>query len=434
MMAAVVLATGISQYLERSVATRVDDIVTNAMPSVQVLSLARLELSHMERDVGRFVRAPAEQRPELQQLIATERHAIDVALASYRSLPYFAGERGLAAPTPALLARVDERVAALTSRGDPATLDPLRDDIIALDDLLEHLVSFDASQGQQLGLSIGKARARSHEFELISDAVIVLLAVGATLLAVRQLRQALSNLVTQRSVAELRASELETKVDELGHFAGRVAHDVLSPLSTAMLSFQIIEQSAQHEPRMKRATRLGVAAVERVHTLVEGLLAFARAGGHPEAGDSTAIAPVIADVVDGLHAQAKAARIELVAESVPVASVACSAGVLTSVLSNLVRNAIRYMGESLERRIVIRVRDAGAARWRVEVQDTGPGIPPGQEQRIFEPYVQLGRANAGIGLGLATVDRLVRAHGGRVGVSSPPGHGCLFWFELPAAA
>jgi signal transduction histidine kinase len=76
------------------------------------------------------------------------------------------------------------------------------------------------------------------------------------------------------------------------------------------------------------------------------------------------------------------------------------------------------------------------ARLRVEIEDTGPGVPAGHQLRIFEPYVQLRPGSgSGIGLGLATVDRLVRAHGGAAGVVSPVerGHGSLFWFELPIA-
>jgi signal transduction histidine kinase len=71
------------------------------------------------------------------------------------------------------------------------------------------------------------------------------------------------------------------------------------------------------------------------------------------------------------------------------------------------------------------------SRWRLEVQDTGPGIPPGHEERIFEPHVQLDPGGGGIGLGLATVERLVNAHRGKLGVVSPPGSGALFWVELP---
>jgi signal transduction histidine kinase len=106
--------------------------------------------------------------------------------------------------------------------------------------------------------------------------------------------------------------------------------------------------------------------------------------------------------------------------------------VLASLVSNLVRNAIRYIGDAETRRIDVRVLEAGE-RWRFEVQDTGPGIPADQQHRIFEPHVQLGPGTSGIGLGLATVDRLVRAHAGTLGVISTPGSGALFWFELPRA-
>jgi signal transduction histidine kinase len=107
--------------------------------------------------------------------------------------------------------------------------------------------------------------------------------------------------------------------------------------------------------------------------------------------------------------------------------------VFASLITNLVRNAIKYMGDASVRRIDVRVSD-NLSRWRVEVADTGPGIPLDHQQRIFEPYVQIVRGGAGIGLGLATVDRLVRAHGGAVGLSSRPGAGACFWFELPKAA
>jgi signal transduction histidine kinase len=106
---------------------------------------------------------------------------------------------------------------------------------------------------------------------------------------------------------------------------------------------------------------------------------------------------------------------------------------LTVVLSNLIRNAIHYAREGpREHRVLVRATSAPPGV-RFEVDDTGPGLEPGTEARIFEPFVRLGDGGGGIGLGLATVKRLVAAHGGRVGVRSSPGRGCCFWFELPAA-
>lgn len=74
-----------------------------------------------------------------------------------------------------------------------------------------------------------------------------------------------------------------------------------------------------------------------------------------------------------------------------------------------------------------------AARVRFEVEDTGPGLPPGLEPLVFEPYVRGHKTGAGIGLGLATVRRITEAHGGEVGVFANKERGCTFWFELPCA-
>jgi signal transduction histidine kinase len=103
-------------------------------------------------------------------------------------------------------------------------------------------------------------------------------------------------------------------------------------------------------------------------------------------------------------------------------------------VGNLVRNAIKYMGDSATRRIVVRVREEGE-RVRTEVADTGPGIPPETRASLFELYFRgrHERGKEGLGLGLATVKRLAEAHGGSVGVSSEVGRGSTFHFLLPRA-
>jgi len=126
--------------------------------------------------------------------------------------------------------------------------------------------------------------------------------------------------------------------------------------------------------------------------------------------------------------------VDLCIEEVPSCDVRCSPGVLTSLLSNLVQNAIKYVADSEVRRVVVRTRDLGN-EIRVEVEDTGPGVPPSDQQRMFDPFVRgPGAAGPGIGLGLATVRHLAEAHGGHAGVRSEPGHGAVFWFSVPYAA
>jgi signal transduction histidine kinase len=105
------------------------------------------------------------------------------------------------------------------------------------------------------------------------------------------------------------------------------------------------------------------------------------------------------------------------------------------VLANLLGNAAKFVveGSELPRRIAVRVREEGHAA-HVEVEDNGPGIPPEAEERIFEPFRRLNTTRqAGFGLGLATVKKIVEAYHGRLGVRSRPARGSVFWFELPKA-
>jgi signal transduction histidine kinase len=195
-----------------------------------------------------------------------------------------------------------------------------------------------------------------------------------------------------------------------------------------------------------------------VRTIVEGILEFARSGARPSSG-SADVAEVLDGVLAELAPEAEGARVQLhvppferasspaeIRRGAPRAvrltspervKVATSPGVLTSVVSNLVRNAIKYMGDSPTRSISVCV----LARRRsvlFEVCDTGPGVKPELHGYIFEPYARVdGTGVPGIGLGLATVKRFVTAHGGSVGVRSPAspetGAGAVFWFDLPRA-
>ena len=80
----------------------------------------------------------------------------------------------------------------------------------------------------------------------------------------------------------------------------------------------------------------------------------------------------------------------------------------------------------------MRVVERGALV-RFEIEDTGPGLPPALADRVFERHVR-GERSTGLGLGLATVKRLVDNCGGQLGVHSRPGHGSCFWVELPRAS
>ena len=108
---------------------------------------------------------------------------------------------------------------------------------------------------------------------------------------------------------------------------------------------------------------------------------------------------------------------------------------LEQVLTNLIGNALRYARPG--GRIEVATRrlddgDEGGAHVEVAVSDDGPGVPPADRERIFEPWVRgRERRDAGLGLGLAICKRIVEAHGGRIGVGDAPGGGSRFRFTLP---
>jgi signal transduction histidine kinase len=181
-----------------------------------------------------------------------------------------------------------------------------------------------------------------------------------------------------------------------------------------------------------RLSGRALTSLKRLQATVSALLEFARAAGRPAAA-RTPLASHAAALIAELRPLADEANIELGSGALPDVDVACAPGILSVLLSNLVRNAIKYMGVSPVRRVDLH-GFAHRGRVRLEVHDTGPGVPPEMAQRIFEPFVRA-EANgvAGIGLGLATVKRLAEAHGGRVGVHAAEQRGSVFWFDLPIA-
>ena len=101
---------------------------------------------------------------------------------------------------------------------------------------------------------------------------------------------------------------------------------------------------------------------------------------------------------------------------------------LERVLDNLLGNALRHTADGGQ--IHLQARRHGE-RVIISVEDNGEGIAYGQQGRIFEPFVQVGRKKGGAGLGLALCKEIVQLHGGRMGVYSRPGQGTQFYMALP---
>jgi signal transduction histidine kinase len=171
-----------------------------------------------------------------------------------------------------------------------------------------------------------------------------------------------------------------------------------------------------------------VGEVDRLDRVVAGLLELARP--RLPSVEPTPLAPVLARALDFLDGRAREKGIALArALETALPPARCDAEQVYQVALNLVLNALQILPAG--GRVTVRTVRAPGGRVGFEVEDDGPGIPPELHARIFAPFFS--RREGGTGLGLALVERMVRAQQGTVGVTSQPGRGATFRVELPAA-
>lgn len=236
-------------------------------------------------------------------------------------------------------------------------------------------------------------------------------------------------LVVLRDVTELR--RLETVRRE---FVSNVSHELRTPLTSIRALVETLEAGAIEDEEMTNDF-LGriIGEVDRLNSLVEDLLDFARleAGRAPLSLEKTAIGEAIRYGADRLRPQIERARLKLhveVAEGLPEIEIDVKR--IEQVVINLVHNAIKFT--PAEGEITVRVFQQ-KNNIVVEVQDTGVGVPPEEQSRLFERFYKSDKArrSEGTGLGLAIAKNIVLLHGGKISVESTPGEGATFTFTLP---
>lgn len=415
-----------SESISRQVDRAALSIANNAMPSIRYLAQTRGDLRRLNVSVWRRLTL---RSAATAAAVQEARAAVDAAFEDYLSLPSaYAEMHGRRVELHRALTSVDravnEALAAPAPQAERAGLQVT----VAIDraaEVIRSAIEINAAEGERLARTVETGHRRATHIALLLDLLSTLFTGLAAYFTVRALSHHARVLDERNRLAARRAEELE-------QFAGRVAHDVLGPLSATRLA--IGHAAAQvHDGTVHRSLERGQRGVERVASIVDGLLRFARAGARPEPGVVTPVAPVVQSIVTELEPVAQAAQVSLSRSPMPDCSVYTNAGVLASLVENLTRNAIKYMGNRSVRQVEIKVT-ANRAWVRLEVCDTGPGIPPSIRETVFDPHVRgRGSGQPGIGLGLATVKRIVEAHGGRVGLSSRQDEGSTFYCELPRA-
>ncbi|MEO6625095.1 MAG: ATP-binding protein, partial [Burkholderiaceae bacterium] len=203
---------------------------------------------------------------------------------------------------------------------------------------------------------------------------------------------------------------LQVAFDTQTAFVANAAHELRSPLTALRLQAQALERSESGLQREQAAARLH-EGIERAIRLMHQLLLLARHDGqgpHETQRQDVALEDLVREVVGEVLAQARERGIDIGVLPSEAAMVRGDPDALRSLLRNLLENAIKYTPRG--GRVDVQVRlESGAPV--LSVEDSGPGIAPGERARVFERFVRGSRVQAsGSGLGLAIAQAIARAH------------------------
>jgi two-component system sensor histidine kinase KdpD len=233
---------------------------------------------------------------------------------------------------------------------------------------------------------------------------------------------------------EAEGSRLDAEANRLrAALFSSVSHDLRTPLASIKASVtSMLDDHAVHGPAQSRELlRTVLEETDRLNRVVGNILdlAKARAGAMAPAKEPTAVDEIVESVLHRMADRLRRVGVRTaLREDLP--EIRADPVQIDQVLTNLLENAVRFTppgGEVL----------VSAAPWRggvrVRVADEGPGVPPEDRERVFEPFYRRDDGHrTGSGLGLAIARAIVLAHAGRIWIEGTPAGGAAVVFELPS--
>lgn len=252
-----------------------------------------------------------------------------------------------------------------------------------------------------------------------------------------------------RDISERRRAENEIKaaLDRAvtaerakSEFIAMMSHEMRTPLNGLMAALEILDEQPRPTPKQKRYIGVARATSHQLLTHVNDVLQISKLES-----DTFALAQTTFDVGEFLQAvvtanealiTASGNRLDLAPGVLPDTPVRGDRSRTNQILLNLLGNAAKFTENGTITLSCEQLpHDGDGLMLRFSVQDTGEGIAPEDIARIFEDFVTLNpsfsRESSGTGLGLSIARRLAQAMGGDIGVTSEPGVGSTFWFDLP---
>jgi two-component system, NtrC family, sensor kinase len=233
---------------------------------------------------------------------------------------------------------------------------------------------------------------------------------------------------------ESKNAELQLKNDELESFSYSVAHDLRAPLrSIDGFSLALLEEYNERlDDEGKQYLQYVRQSTQRMARLIDDLLALSRVTRGALDRAETDISSMASGIAVRLARSAPDRKVDIAVADGLVAD--CDYRLLTIALENLIGNAWKFTGKRADAHIEVGVTEGRPRTYFV--RDNGAGFDMAYSSKLFGVFQRLHSGNEfeGTGIGLATVQRIIRRHGGRIWAEGAVGHGATFYFTLEAGA